>query len=41
MLDMLVKQGTQATMLVAAAGGMMPVNTATNFIGGFMRNKFF
>ena len=38
MLDMLVKQGTQATMLVAAAGGMMPVNTATNFIGGFMRS---
>jgi hypothetical protein len=41
MLDMLVKQGTQATMLVAAAGGMMPVNTATNFIGGFMRNRLF
>lgn len=40
MLDMLVKQGTQATMLVAAAGGMMPVNTATNFIGGFMRRRF-
>ena len=40
MLDMLVKQGTQATMLVAAAGGMMPVNTAANFIGGFMRRQF-
>lgn len=41
MLDMLVKQGTQATMLVAAAGGMMPVQTATNFIGGFMRGRRF